>query len=160
MQAAVNDARRALNAVGNAGRNGWLYMSVAVLSFGGVIDSTIALQRHYAKSATQFCEIGDQFNCDIVNRSQYSTIEGIPVAAIGILGYALLFLLSTLWRTRPETTNRLLGASITGLVFALHLTYIEAHELMTWCMLCLVSQGLIFLICVLAAFIKLRSPQA
>jgi uncharacterized membrane protein len=95
-----------------------------------------------------------------VNRSEYSTIQGIPVAAIGVLGYAAIFLLATFWKARPETPNRLLIASVAGFVFALYLTYIEAHELMTWCILCLLSQGIIFLICVLAVVIKLRSPQA
>lgn len=140
-------------------KNRFLYVAVAVLAFAGVVDSTIALQRHYAKSETQFCEIGQQFNCDIVNRSEYSTVQGIPVAAIGIAGYAALLLLSTVRKSRPETPNQLLGAAFVGFAIAAYLTYIEAHELMTWCILCLISQALIFLICVLAAFIKLRSPQ-
>ncbi|HEX3822028.1 MAG TPA: vitamin K epoxide reductase family protein [Candidatus Sulfotelmatobacter sp.] len=142
-----------------AGRNRILFATIAALSLAGVVDSAIALQRHYAKSATQFCDFRQQLNCDIVNRSEYSTIQGIPVAAIGILGYAALFLLSTLWKSRPETPTRLLVVSLGGFAFALYLTYIEAHELMTWCILCLVSQALIFLICALAVFIKLRSPQ-
>ncbi len=125
-----------------------------------MIDSGIALQRHYAKSATQFCDISQQFSCDIVNRSQYSTVEGIPVAAMGVAGYATLFLLSTLWKSGRETVNRLLGASVAGFLFALYLTYIEEHELMTWCILCLVSQFLIFAVLVLSVVIKLRSTRA
>jgi uncharacterized membrane protein len=144
----------------SAARNGVLFAAIAILSLAGVVDSAIALQRHYAKSATQFCDISQQFSCDIVNRSEYSTIQGIPVAAIGVLGYAAIFLLATFWKARLETPNRLLIASVAGFVFALYLTYIEAHELMTWCILCLLSQGIIFLICVLAVVIKLRSPQA
>ena len=141
-------------------RNVVLFAAIAILSLAGLVDSAIALQRHYAKSATQFCDISQQFSCDIVNRSEYSTIQGIPVAAIGIAGYAALFFLSTWRRSRPETPSRLLFAAIAGFAFAFYLTWIEAHELMTWCILCLISQGLIFLICVLAGFIKLRSPQA
>jgi vitamin-K-epoxide reductase (warfarin-sensitive) len=143
----------------SAARNGVLFAAIAILSLAGVVDSAIALQRHYAKSATQFCDISQQFSCDIVNRSEYSTIQGIPVAAIGVLGYAAIFLLATFWKARLETPNRLLIASVAGFVFALYLTYIEAHELMTWCILCLLSQGIIFLICALAVAIKLRSPQ-
>lgn len=143
----------------SAGGNRALYGAIAVLSLAGIVDSAIALQRHYARSATQFCEIGREFSCDIVNRSEYSTVQGIPVAAIGVVGYAALFLLATFWKSRPETPIRLLIAAFAGLAFALYLTYIEAYNLMTWCILCLVSQGLIFLICVLAVFIKLRSPQ-
>ena len=137
-----------------------LYAMIAVLSLAGVIDSVISLQRHYAKSATDFCDISQQFSCDIVNRSEYSNLAGIPVAAIGVAGYAALFLLSAFWKSRPETPNRLLAAAFAGLVFALYLTYIEACKLMTWCILCLASQLLIFLIAALSVVIKLRTSRA
>jgi len=133
---------------------------IAAFSLAGVIVSAISLQRHYAKSATEFCDINQNFNCDIVNRSEYSSIVGIPVAGIGIAGYAALFLLSTWWRSRPETPTRLLAAAIAGLAFALYLTYVEAYVLTTWCILCLISQFLILLICVLAIVIKRRTARA
>jgi uncharacterized membrane protein len=125
-----------------------------------VIVSAISLQRHYAKSATAYCDFSQKFNCDIVNRSEYSTLMGIPVAAIGVGGYGVLFVLATFWKSRGETANRLLGAALAGLAFALYLTYIEAYELMTWCILCLTSLALISLISVLAVSVKLRSAKA
>ena len=131
-----------------------LFATIAVLSLAGVVDSAVALQRHFAKSATTYCDFSQKFNCDIVNRSEYSTLAGIPVAAIGVVGYAALFVLATFWKSRPETPNRLLGAAIAGLAFALYLTYIEAYELTTWCILCLLSLALIFLITVLAVLVK------
>jgi len=134
-----------------------LFVAVAVLSLAGIVDSAVALQRHYAKSATAYCDFGQKFSCDIVNRSEYSTVLGIPVAGIGIAGYGALFMLSTFWRSRPETPNRLLGAAIIGLAFALYLTYIEAYVLTAWCILCLSSLFLIFLIGVLATAIRLRA---
>lgn len=141
-------------------RNRILFLLVAILSLVGVVDSGVALQRHYAKSATELCDFNQKFNCDVVNRSEYSTIQGIPVAAIGIAGYAALFLLSTFWKSRPQTPNRLLGVAIVGLAFALYLTYIEAYELMTWCILCLISLALILLITLLSVAIKFRREQA
>ena len=137
-----------------------VFVTIAILSLAGVVDSAVSLQRHYAKSATTYCEFGQQFNCDIVNRSEYSTLVGIPVAAIGVVGYAALFLLSTLWKSRPETPTRLVAASIAGLAFALYLTYIEAYELTTWCILCLISLALIFSIAVLSIVLKMRHSKA
>ena len=134
-----------------------LFVAVAVLSLAGIVDSAVALQRHYARSATAYCDFGQKFSCDIVNRSEYSTVLGIPVAGIGIAGYGALFMLSTFWRSRPETPNRLLGAAIIGLAFAVYLTYVEAYVLTAWCILCLSSLFLIFLISVLATAIRLRS---
>jgi vitamin-K-epoxide reductase (warfarin-sensitive) len=137
-----------------------LFAAIAVLALAGVIVSAVSLQRHYAKSATAYCDFSQKFSCDIVNRSEYSTLMGIPVAAIGVAGYAALFLLSTFWRARVETPNRLLGAAMAGLGFALYLTYIEAYELMTWCILCLSSLVLISLISLLAIAVKLRRARA
>lgn len=130
---------------------------IAILALAGIVDSAIALQRHYARSKTEFCEFGEKFNCDIVNRSEYSSVQGIPVAAIGIAGYAALFLLATFRRNREETANWLLGAAFGGLAFALYLTYIEAYVLTTWCILCIVSLCLIALISILAAALKWKT---
>jgi vitamin-K-epoxide reductase (warfarin-sensitive) len=137
-----------------------LFGLIAVLAFAGAIVSSVSLQRHYAKSATAFCDFNQRFSCDIVNRSEYSTVQGIPVAGIGVAGYAALFLLSTFWKSRLETPTRLLGAAIAGLAFALYLTYIEAYELMTWCILCLISLALISLISLLAIVVKVKAARA
>lgn len=134
-----------------------LFALIAALSLAGVIDSAISLERHYAKSATQFCDFSQRFSCDIVNRSEYSSIIGIPVAGIGVAGYGVLLALATLLRTRPQTPNRLLGAAIAGLAFALYLTYVEAYRLETWCILCLLSLVFIFLISLLGLIVKLKA---
>ena len=137
-----------------------LYPAVAVLSLAGAIVSAVSVQRHYATSATTFCDFNQQFNCDIVNRSEWSTLAGIPVAAIGVAGYAALLILSTLRRSRAETPNLLVAAALVGLGFALYLTYIEAYELMTWCILCVASQLVILAITMLAGIIKWRTSGA
>jgi len=134
-----------------------LFVLIAALSLGGIVVSAFSLERHYAKSATQFCDFNQTFNCDIVNRSEYSSIMGVPVAAIGVIGYAALFALSACYRHQSGTPNRLLAAGLAGLAFALYLTYIEAYVLTTWCILCLVSLSLIFLISVLAAIVRARA---
>ena len=146
-----------LTVTASTSRNSVLFALIAVLSFAGVIDSAIALQRHYAKSDTRFCDISQKFSCDIVNRSEYSTLAGIPVAGIGVAGYAVLFVLSTFWKSRVDTPVRLLATAFAGLAFALYLTYVEAYQLTTWCILCLISLALIFAISLLSVFVKLRS---
>jgi uncharacterized membrane protein len=116
---------------------------VALLAVGGVVVSSVSLQHHYAKSKTAYCDFGQSFNCDIVNRSEYSEILGIPVALIGMLGYAALVGLATVYRDRRETPALLFGGAAAGLAFALYLTYVEAHVLGVWCILCLSSLALI-----------------
>lgn len=158
MQPAVTGSSSENTPGADAGRI--VFGLIAVLALAGVIVSAISLQRHYARSTTQFCDFSQKFSCDIVNRSEYSKLMGIPVAGIGIAGYAALFVLSTFWKSRPETPIRLLAAALAGLAFALRLTYIEAYTLETWCILCLISLLLIFLISVLAVVVKLRVARA
>ena len=61
-----------------------------------------------------------------------------------------------MWKSRSQTPTRLLVAAAAGLLFALYLTYVEAYELKTWCILCLASQMVILLITVAAAVVRLR----
>jgi uncharacterized membrane protein len=135
-------------------------MLVAILALAGLSVSAVSLERHYAKSASAFCDFGERFNCDIVNRSEYSTVMGIPVAAIGVGGYGVLFALATVYRSRMQTPLRLLVAALAGLSFALRLTYVEGYVLETWCILCLSSLALIAMITVLASVLKVRAGRS
>ena len=76
----------AQSASSGVSNNRVVFPLIAVLSLAGVIVSAVSLERHYAKSATEFCDFSQKFSCDIVNRSEYSTVEGIPVAGIGVAG--------------------------------------------------------------------------
>ena len=134
--------------------------TVAILAVLGVIVSSVSLQHHYATSKTEYCEIGEAFNCDVVNRSEYSSILGIPVALIGMLGYAALAGLATVYRERRDTPTLLLGGSLAGLAFALYLTYIEARVLGVWCILCLSSLAVIVSIAATSCLVWVRSKSS
>lgn len=137
-----------------------VFQLVAILALAGVVVSSVSLRHHYGTTQTNYCDFGDSFNCDIVNRSVYSTVLfGIPDALIGIVGYGLLLGLATFYRTNAETPLMLLIASALGLGFALYLTYIEKFVLATWCILCLSSLILIFLITTLASFLVAGSMR-
>jgi uncharacterized membrane protein len=133
-----------------------LMTMIAILAVCGIAVSSVSLQHHYATSKTAYCDIGATFDCDVVNRSQYSSILGIPVALIGMLGYGALAGLATVYRERRETPAMLFGAAATGLAFALYLTYIEGHVLGVWCILCLSSLALIATTTILAGLIWWR----
>jgi uncharacterized membrane protein len=130
-----------------------VFQLIALLALAGVVVSSVSLHHHYGTTETSYCDFGASFNCDIVNRSVYSTVLGVPDALIGILGYGLLFALAMFYRTKADTPFKLLVAATAGLGFALYLTYIEKFVLATWCILCLSSLTVIGLITVLASFL-------
>jgi uncharacterized membrane protein len=132
---------------------------IAILAVCGIVVSSVSLQHHYAKSKTEFCDFGESFNCDIVNRSAYSEVLGIPVALIGMLGYAALAGLAILYRERREAPSLIFAGALAGLAFALYLTYIEGRVLGAWCIMCLSSLALISGIAVVAGVVWGKSRQ-
>ena len=126
-----------------------LLIAIAVLAVAGAAVSSVSLYHHYGAESS-FCDFSATLNCDIVNRSIYSAILGIPVALIGILGYLALLAMATVFRGRAETPAVLVAASLAGLAFALYLTYIEGFVLAVWCVLCLSSLALITIIAALS----------
>jgi uncharacterized membrane protein len=132
---------------------------VALLAVGGALVSSVSLYHHYGTSQTSYCDFGESFNCDIVNRSTYSAILGVPVALIGIIGYLSLLALATLYRGHARTPAGLAITSLAGLAFALYLSYIEGFVLAAWCILCLSSLALIFCITVLSSLLWAYSAR-
>ncbi len=120
-----------------------LSVAIALVALAGIGVSSFSLYHHFGSSKSSFCDFGQAFNCDIVNRSVYSTLLGVPVALIGLLGYVLILAFATVYREKAETPLLLTVVSLAGLGFSLYLTYIEGFVLRTWCILCLSSLALI-----------------
>ena len=128
---------------------------LVLLTAIGIIVSALALREHYRTEGDAPCSINERWDCGIVNHSRYSTIHGIPVAAIGIAGYAVIAILALFRRYRL-----LLAASLAGLAFTLYLTSIEARILEIWCLYCVISQTIIALITLLSIVPAIRSQKA
>jgi uncharacterized membrane protein len=118
---------------------------ILLLAFAGIVVSVLALKVHY-DTGSEPCRINDKWDCGVVNHSPYAVIHGVPVAAIGIAGYLLIGILAFMRRRGP-----LLVFVLIGLGFALYLTNIEAHILEVWCLYCVISQGIIGVLTLLAA---------
>lgn len=135
------------------------YAVIATLAAAGIAVSSFSLYHHFSKSKTSFCDLGQAFNCDLVNRSSYSTVFGVPVALIGIIGYLVILSFATVYREKAETPFLLAAAALAGLAFALRLAYIEAFVLNAWCLLCLSSLAVILAIAVIACINAANSLQ-
>jgi uncharacterized membrane protein len=133
-------------------------LAISLLAVVGMVLSAVSLKNHYSGEKTEYCDLGENFNCDLVNRSVYSRVGPVPVAAIGLVGYAVLFALSRISLSRRRAARTLmLSAALVGLAFCLYLTYIEAYVLAVWCILCLGSLATILGITVLAAVAVAKS---
>ena len=122
-------------------------MRIAIIVFAilGIVVSSLALKVHFDDPGKEPCSINDKWDCGVVNHSPYALVYGVPVAAIGIAGYLLIGVLAW-FRMR----GLLLLAVLGGLGFAAYLTHIEAHVLEVYCLYCVISQGIIAILTLLA----------
>src|SRR5271165_6622116 len=117
---------------------------ILLLAIAGIVVSVLALRVHY-DTGSEPCRLNDKWDCGVVNHSPYAEIHGVPVAAVGIAGYLLIGALGFLRRR-----GWLLVTVLIGLTFALYLTHIEASVLGVWCLYCVISQGIIAVLALLA----------
>ncbi len=118
---------------------------LALLATLGIIVSSLALRVHYSHDVEP-CDINAHWDCGIVNHSRFAMFHGVPVAAIGIAGYAALLLCAVF-----GLRKLLLVSAAAGFCYALYLTNIERRVLEVWCLYCVCSQGVITLITLAAA---------
>jgi uncharacterized membrane protein len=102
-------------------------MALLVLAAAGVVVSSLALARHFAPEVEP-ADPSSYWNSSAVNHSPYAVVDGIPVAVLGIAGYALTGAMA-FYRRRELTAV----CSLFGLAYELYLTNLGAHILQLWC---------------------------
>lgn len=119
----------------------------AVLGFLGMAVTTYLIYQHYKTPGSSFCNVSDFVSCDVVNKSLYSELFGIPVSMLGFATYAFLFAVSLLLARGVLAPQRfipvLFSVSGFGLLFSLYLTYVEFFILWAVCIFCITQQILI-----------------
>ena len=101
-------------------------------------------------------------DCSVVNASRYSEIYGIPVAVIGLLGYAVILAVLLLERNpgffKQNGTMLLFGLSLTGFLFTLYLIFLEIALIKAYCPFCITSQVTMISIFILSVIRLVRQP--
>ena len=139
---------------------------IALLAVAGVVVSSLALHVHLMDpNAAPPCAVSEKFDCGTVNHSKYAVFppltsdefddQGqfhaktihIPVAIIGIAGYALIAILALAGQFRW-----VLECARIGFFCAAFLSYLEEYVIQKWCIYCLWSQGIIAAILVASVF--------
>ncbi len=102
-------------------------------------------------------------DCSTVNASRYSEVNGIPVAAVGVIGY-LAILAVHYFEDRSSFfkkngTLMVFGMALTGFLFTVWLIYVELVLLKAICPFCVASQVVMTLIFILAIIRLVKTPQ-
>jgi uncharacterized membrane protein len=115
----------------------WLKRIGVTLSFLGMAFMAYLLKVHYSDEfSVSFCDFAPGFSCDIVNKSVFSEVFGVPIAFLGLMYFVVsaAFFLVAFQRTR--LLHWLLFFSSFSLVFSLYLSWVEWRVLGTICVFC------------------------
>ena len=113
---------------------------------------------HFSPTEGAFCNLGEGLSCDIVNKSLYSEILGIPLSILGIL-FFLTILSVLIWKYNEKMLKNALFVSISFLGPSLYLTVIEIFVLKNICVFCELSKILILIIIILLIFSLKKKPN-
>ncbi len=130
----------------------------AVLSLIGLALATY-LSVAYLSGAGVACGVSG--GCGAVTTSEYSRFLGIPVALLGVGGYAALLLgsLAALGLPQPPTLLRwgLAGIACAGFAFSAYLTATQVFLIGSYCVYCLTSASLMTALMALTVLAAMRS---
>ncbi len=107
---------------------------LGVLSGVGLLISAYLTWVHFAGLAP-VCA-GGSHGCETVQSSRYAAVLGVPVAVLGLVGYAGLLLCATAPRGESGVYLGFM-ISLIGTLFSAYLTYLEVfviHALCQWCL--------------------------
>ncbi len=162
-------------------------MLVYTLIILGILVASFLLYEHYSPSPSKFCNFGSSFDCGIVNKSPYSTVDGmfyllavdfklpvpiynipIPVAGMGILILIILGILGhSVFNNKDflgiSPKKALLSAKVLlvlALLFSLYLFLIEIFLLKTYCIFCIVLDIILILMTVIIFTAKIPGETA
>ena len=140
----------------SAGRaDAGLRLAAIVLALVGLAVAIYLTYVHY-EGVEPVCGIGG--DCEKVQTSEWSKLAGIPVALLGLVGYALI--LGSLF-VRGEA-GLAAGAlvSLAGFGFSAYLTYRELFSIDAICPWCVASAVLMTLLAIVTTARLLRAPPS
>jgi uncharacterized membrane protein len=122
---------------------------VALIGLGIATYLTIV---HYA-GGSPVCAIAH--GCEVVQKSDYASVAGIPVAVLGLAGYVAI--LASLTRDGENARTATAFLALAGLGFSAWLTYVEVGVLNAICIWCVGSAICMAVLAALSVTRLLRS---
>lgn len=133
----------------------------AVAALVGLFVSLYLWLWHLGLMGSLACGTG---GCEVVQASRYAMFAGVPVALLGVIGYAAMLGVSLVglhgrWADSPGPTRLLVALAGIGVLFSAYLTYLEAEVIHAWCRWC-VGSAIIVTVIFVTAVIGMRRDVA
>ncbi len=132
-----------------------LYAVAALFSLLGLADAIYLTIEHVTGQSVRCTIVA---GCSEVLSSSYSTVAGVPLAAVGAVAYFCVFSLATLAAFGYRSAGRLLMV-IVGLMFVVTLwsIYLQAFVIHAYCQFCLFSAAITITLTAIFFFVWRRS---
>lgn len=125
-------------------------LALGVLATAGLAIAAYLTYVHYA-GIDPVCSGG---GCEQVQSSAYAELRGVPVALLGLIGYALILVALGVPGEAGRTLTVILAFA--GLGYSAYLTYLELFEIRAICLWCVASAAVMTAVAALAAARLLR----
>ncbi len=139
------------------GRAGVLYVIATLLALGGLADATYLTINHLTGQSARCTITG---GCGEVLGSAYSSVGGVPIAALGALAYFTVFSLATL-ALFGYRRARMLLLPVVGMMLltTLWLLFVQAFILHKYCEYCLLSAAITLTLTGIVIALKFVRPD-
>ncbi len=124
-------------------------IALIVVSVLGMVIMGYLFSLRFSTGGSAFCNLGENLSCDVVNRSAYAAIFGIPMSLLGFL-YFLGVCAATIWRWKSLTARSIAVITIIFLGPSLYLSGIEFFVIKNVCVFCEASKLLMIAVLALA----------
>ena len=142
----------------------YYYFPIILLTIVGIVDSIYLAVSHYRVHAdlyySSFCALSRAFNCDTVSSSPYAVFLNVPLGIWGIVGYFLVLCLLILAGRQKLERKRLwpllFWISLLYSIGSLILAWISSKLIHSYCIMCIFSYFVNFLLLYYAWFVNRR----
>ena len=147
---------------------GFYFWPVVFISFAGLADSLYLAVSHYRVytdiAYESFCAISRAINCDTVSQSRYAIMGPLPVPVWGVIGYILVLILLVFVRWAKTGGQRMWALLLTVALifsgFSTVLAVISHIYIKSYCIMCIASYGINFLLLFYSWLIRRRFDSA
>lgn len=146
----------------------YYYILILILVIAGILDTIYLTLAHYKNytdlTYSSFCALSKAINCDTVSQSPWSIVFGLPLSVWGLFGYSYFLLLLFFLRRKNNASISLWSILfLLSIIFSgssLYLAYISSSKIKAYCVLCILSYLISFLLFLLCLMVRKRFSEA